>query len=132
MDWIKNISDSIGKLFEKGRKPLTSSIPPVLLLCEILNRPGLSATALAAAVIAQLAAKGFPTGKNPDGSENMNNQFIYILCQELINEIKNNAVVESAIPTGTISATGVGGNAGGPVTIQAFNDKIAKIKGIIR
>lgn len=131
MDWIKNITDGIKGAFENARLPVTP-IPPVLLLCEIMNRPGLSAIALTGAIIARLEQEGFDTGPNPDGSENMNNKFVRVMCQELISEIKNNAVVQSSVQTGAITATGVGGNAGGPIVINAFNDKIATIKGLIR
>ena len=131
MDWIKNISESIAKVIGSARKP-APSIPPILLLCEIMNRPGLSAITLSTAVISRLQQEGFDTGVNPDGSPNMNNKFVYIMCDELIKEIKNNAVIESSIPTGAITVTGFGGNAGGPVTVQGFNDKIASVKGVLR
>lgn len=131
MDWIKNVTDGIKNVFDKARLPITP-IPPVLLLCEIMNRPGLSALALSAAIISRLEQEGFNTGPNPDGSENMNNKFVRVMCQEIISEIKNNAVVQSSVETGAITATGVGGNAGGPIVINAFNDKIATIKGLIR
>lgn len=131
MDWIKNVTDGIKNVFYKARLPITP-IPPVLLLCEIMNRPGLSALALTAAIISRLEQEGFNTGPNPDGSENMNNKFVRVMCQEIISEIKNNAVVQSSVETGAITATGVGGNAGGPIVINAFNDKIATIKGLIR
>ena len=131
MDWIKNIGTAITGVLGSARKS-APSIPPILLLCEIMNRPGLSAMALTAAIISRLAEEGFETGANEDGSKNKNNEFIRIMCEELVNEIKNNAVVESSISPGTISVTGVGGNAGGPITIQGFNDKIASVKGIIR
>lgn len=131
MDWIKNISNAITTTLDKARTPLVG-IPPILLLCEIKNRPGMSAIALASAIISRLAAAGFNTGKNEDGSENMNNQFIRVLCEELVKEIKDNAVVESSIPIGSISITGIGGNAGGPVTIQGYNNMVTKVKGLLR
>lgn len=131
MQWIKNISDSIKGVIGSARKP-APSIPPILLLCEIMNRPGLSAIALSAAVIARLQKEGFDTGVNPDGSPNMNNKFVYIMCEELIKEIKENAVVESSIPTAAITVTGTGGNAGGPVVVTGFNDRVASVRGVIR
>lgn len=130
MDWIRKIAAGITETFNRVRKPVTS-VPPALLLCEAQNRPGLSAMALSSAVIARLAAEGYETGVNPDGSENLNNKFIYILCDELIKEIKSNAVIEATIPIGSISITGVGGNAGGPVTIEGYNDKLTSVKGLM-
>lgn len=131
MSWINNIGTAIKAAFNGVREPVIP-IPPVLLLCEIMNRPGLSAIALAASIIARLSAEGFPTGVNEDGSENMNNKFILIMCEELVNEIQTNGVVQSSVAPGSISITGIGANAGGPISIQGFNDKVAEIKGIIR
>lgn len=131
MGWIDNIGKAITTVLEKVRPPV-APIPPILLLCEIMNRPGLSAIALASAVIARMTAEGFPTGVNEDGSENMGNKFVLILCEELIKEIQTNAVVETSIPPGAISSSGTGANMGGPVSISAYNDKMAAVKGLIR
>ena len=131
MDWIKNVGYAIKGALGGARTPVVT-IPPILLLCEIMNRPGMSAIALTASIISRLEKEGIPTGKNPNGSDNLNNTFIRVFCEELINEIKNNAVVQSSVPTGAISAMGVGGNAGGPIVITAYNDKIATVQGLIR
>lgn len=131
MDWIKNVGEAISKVFGSARKP-APSIPPILMLYEIANRPGLSAIALAAAIISRMEQEGFNTGVNPDGSENMNNKFIRILSEELINEIKNNARVECTVPVGSISIVGAGGNSGGPITITGYNNMITKINGLLK
>ncbi len=131
MNWVQNIGSAITAVFDKIRPPV-QAIPPVLLLCEIMNRPGLSAYVLASAIISRMAAEGFETGVNEDGSENMGNKQILIMCQELIKHIQSDAVVESSVPIGAISISGTGANMGGPVQIKGLNDKIAKIKGLIR
>ena len=131
MSWIKTIAQSIKSAFSTARPP-APSIPPQLLLCEAVNRPGLSAIAMASAIIARLPEAGIPTGVNPDGSENVNNKFIKIMCEEIVREIQNSARVDCSIKPGAIMAVGTGGNAGGPVTVQSQNINIASLMGLIR
>lgn len=131
MGFIQRIADGIKQTMEKVRVPFPE-VPPILLLCEIGRRPGLSAIALSTAVIARLGEIGFDTGVNRDGSPNEVNGFVRIFSEELVNEIKNNASVSCAVNVGDISVTGTGGNAGGPVQIQGFNDVITSIKGLIK
>lgn len=129
--WISKISDTINSVMSKIRVPL-QKIPPVLLLCEIMQRPGLSAISLTSAIIARLPEAGIYTGPGKDGSENVVNQFVKIVSEELIKEIHDNAVVQGAVQPGSISITGSGGNAGGPVAITGTNVNIADFGGLIR
>ena len=92
MNWINNIMNMVSTAFNTVRKP-AQSIPPILLLCEINNRSGLSAISLTSNIIARLPEIGFNTGVNPDGSANMVNQYTKIICEELIKEIQNHALV---------------------------------------
>lgn len=131
MGWIQQIADGIKTVMSKIRTPFPE-VPPILLLCEIGRRPGLSAIALASAVISRLGEIGFDTGVNRDGSPNVVNGFVRIFSEELVNEIKNNASVSCAIDVGDIPITGTGGNAGGPVQIQGFNNMISSIKGLVK
>ncbi len=131
MGWIEQIADGIKSVMKKVRVPFPE-VPPILLLCEIGRRPGLSAIALSSAVISRLGEIGFDTGVNRDGSPNVVNGFVRILSEEIVNEIKNNASVSCAIDVGDIPITGTGGNAGGPVQIQGFNNMISSIKGLVK
>ena len=88
MSWIQTIADGIEKAFDTVR-PALKSIPPFLLICELYKRPGLSAIALTSAIIRRLPEAGIETGVNPDGSENKVNQFVRIMCEETIKEIKD-------------------------------------------
>lgn len=106
-------------------------IPPILLLCEIMNRPGLSAMALAAAIISRLPEIGIETGVNPDGSANMVTQFVKVFSEELVNEIKNNAVVNCAMPPGALNITGVAAGVGGGA-VTASNASFSEVKGLVR
>lgn len=132
--WISKIADTINGVMEKVRQPLSklNKIPSILLLCEIMNRPGLSAISLTSAIIARLPEAGIYTGTGKDGKENMVNQFVKIVSEELIKEIHDNAVVQGSIDIGQITITGQGGNAGGPVVITGQNVNMPEINGLIR
>lgn len=130
MSWINTIANNIEKVFSSVR-PALQTIPPILLICEIYQRPGLSAIALASAIIRRLPEAGIETGVNNDGSPNKNNQFVRILCEELVKEIKDNARVTCIIEPGTINSLGTGANAGGPVVVNSINTTPINILGII-
>ena len=127
--WLKKIIETVGSMFTLTRPP-ARDIPPVLLLCEVKNRSGLSAMALTSNIISRLPEIGFDTGPNPDGSVNIVNHFVRILSEEWVREYKEHGVIFSIIPKGTINITGEGVNAGGPVTITATNLLDILIKGI--
>lgn len=131
MSWIQTISQAIEKAFASVR-PALPSIPPLLLLCELSQRPGLSAIALTSAIIKRLPEAGIETGVNPDGSPNKINQFVRIISEEIIKEFKDNASVDCALSPGTIVSFGTGANAGGPVTVVSNNTLPISIKGIVR
>lgn len=131
MSWITNISNAINSAFKAIRPPFPA-IPPLLLLCELYNRPGLSAIALTGAIIQRLPEAGIPTGVNPDGSPNIICSFARIVSEEVIKEIKNHAKVINVLEPGSIMSTGVGGNAGGPVVINSVNTMIAEALGIVQ
>lgn len=130
MNWIETISQGIKSAFNMTRVP-APPIPPILLLCEIMNRPGLSAMSLTTAVISRLPEIGIETGANPDGSANMVTQFVKVFSEELVKEIKNNAVVNCAMPPGALNITGTAvGVGGGAVT--ASNTGFGEIMGLVR
>lgn len=129
MDWIKTISNTITNILKSARAPL-QGIPPILLLCEIMNRPGMSAIALTGKTISKLANNGFCTGKGDCGMENMSNQFIKIVSEEVIKHIKLSAKAENAIEPMGMSFIGMGGNAGGPVVLTLNNNNYAEFGGI--
>lgn len=131
MAWIETIANGIEKLFSAVR-PALPAIPPLLLLCELKNRSGLSAIALAAAIIRRLPEAGIETGVNPDGSANKVTQLIRIASEEIVKEFKDNALVNAVIEPGSIITTGTGGNAGGPVTIVSINTAVSSALGLVR
>ena len=130
MSWIERISNAIERAFDSIRPPL-ASIPPLLLVCEVYTRPGLSAIALASSIIRRLPEAGIETGVNTDGTPNKINAFVRIFSEEIVREIKDNAKVSCVITPGSIMTTGTGGNAGGPVVVQSTNTMVGKTMGII-
>lgn len=120
MAWIENIAKSIGDVFDKCRKPL-AAIPTILLLCEIANRPGLSAIALASAIISRLGEAGIISELNPDGTQNKICKLIRIMCEEIVNEIHNNGRVTVGLNTGAVVSVGQGSNAGGSMVVRSQN-----------
>lgn len=131
MSWINKIANGIEKAFSTVRAPL-QIIPPILLICELYQRPGLSAIALASSIIKRLPEAGIETGVNNDGSPNKINQFVRILSEEIIQEIKDNARVTCVVESGTINSLGTGANAGGPVVVSSVNTIPINIMGIIQ
>ena len=131
MSWINTIAQGIENAFKTVR-PALQSIPPLLLLVGVIQRPGLSAIALTSAIIRRLPEAGIETGVNADGSPNKINQFVRVLCEEIVTEIKDNAKVTCVLQPGTINSIGTGANAGGPVVVTSYNTIPVNTMGIIQ
>lgn len=132
MGWIDTMANGIKTAFNALDKYALPGIPAILLLCEINNRPGLSAMLLSSKIINELPKYGIPIGKNPDGSENKITNFVKILSNETITHLKDYAKVDGVIKTGGITFQGTGANAGGPVSVNGMNINNAELGGIIR
>ena len=130
MSWINTIAQGIENAFKTVR-PALKSIPPLLLLCEVFQRPGLAAIALASAIIRRLPEAGIETGVNPDGSPNKTNKFVRVLCEELVKEIKDNAKVTCAIAPTSINIIGTGANAGGTIVVKSYNTIPVNTDGLV-
>ena len=130
MSWITSIAQGIEKAFS-GIRPALKMIPPLLLICELYRRPGLSAIALTSAIIRRLPEAGIETGVNADGSPNKINGFVRIISEEIVKEFKDNARVTSIIEPGIIMSIGTGSNSGGPVVVTSTNSMIARTLGLI-
>lgn len=132
MGWIQKIADTVNEAMNMLRPPVIP-IPPILLLCEIMDRPGLSAISLTSSIISRLPEAGIPTGLNPDGSMNMVNAYTKIVAEEIIKEFQTHAVVNCALPPGSINVTGTGIAAGiAPVEVTGTNATPSGVNGIIR
>ena len=130
MSWINTIAQGIENAFRAVR-PALPPIPPLLLLCEVFQRPGLSAIATTGNIIKRMPEAGIETGVNPCGAPNVNNKFIRIFCEEVIKEIKDNAKVTCVIAPSSVNSIGTGSNGGGPVTVTSYNTIPVNTSGII-
>lgn len=131
MSWITSIANGIERAFDFARPALTMTIPPILLLCEIRTRPGLSAIALASSIIRRLPEAGIQTGVNPDGSPNKILQFVRILSEEIVKEFKDNALITCGLEPQTINSIGTGASPNGPIVVSSLNTTPIIIKGIL-
>ena len=109
MGWINKIAAAVNGTLNSLRPPVVS-IPPILLLCEILNRPGLSAISLTSAIIARLPEIGIPAGVNVDGSANVNREVEFIFSSGVKYAIKgvqdfHDNKIDEATGTITLRAT---------------------------
>ena len=131
MSWLKKISDAIDTAIN-GIRPPAPTIPPILLMCEIMNRPGLSAISLATSIISRFPEIGLQTGVNPDGSANKMLLLVKVMSEEIVKEIQTNAVVMCAMQPGAFSASGVATVAGMlPAAVEVTNSGFMETKGIV-
>ena len=125
------IANDINAAFDETRPPL-DALPIPLLAIGAQARPGLSAIALTSAIISRLPEAGIETGVNPDGSPNMVNMFVRIMCEEFVKEIKDNAKVSVGLMPGTVISTGTGASAAGPVTVVSTSTTFTGGEGIVQ
>lgn len=116
----------------KGIKTPAQVLPPFLLKCVSATRPGLSVYRTVTNIIEDNAKCGIPTGKNPDGTDNLINQYTYNIVNNIFKAMKNDAMVQSSIGSNTVMVQAMGGNAGGPVTCTGYNILDVITKGIIQ
>ena len=111
---VAKICQSIKDLFTRNRNPFPQ-IPATLSICSGMKRPGLSAIVSAANLTRAMAKLGIPTGKMPDGSENLTIAIFlanFIETYRALNE-------DASIQGGTVGIDGkvvVGGNVGTIIT----------------
>ena len=106
-------------------------LPPFLLYCVATRRSGTSAYRATSEIISDNAPLKILTGENPDGTPNVVNQYTYNIVKHVLDEIKNNAVVQIAIPENSIMVQTNGSNAGGPVVSVGKNIISTIVRGII-
>lgn len=120
MTSINVICKTINNLFNLARKPFPK-ISNYLLICSLMQRPGLSTILSTGNVTKVLAKLGFPTGNNPDGSTNMTVSYTMAILDEVFRAMKFDANITSAIVPGTLKFIGTGSNGGGPIVINGVN-----------
>ena len=117
---ISSLVETLTNTLDSTSMP-ANVLPPLLLKCISLQRPGLSAYKIATQIIENNRAIGLPTEDNPDGSANLINQYTYNVVKCMVDAIKNDASVQVAIPMQSLLIQATGGNAGGPITCVGTN-----------
>lgn len=128
MGVLNKLLDEIN-LVTTSKRPPFPDVSPILMLCDIKNRSGLSAISLGSSVIARLPEIGISNGLNPDGSENLINKFVMLFAEELIKEIKTNGISLNVVEPGALSIAGMGSSAAGPVTFNGTNTTPTNVRG---
>ena len=109
--------------------PLTP-IPSMLVLIGGKMRPGMSAKKISARILNKMSDAGIPVGPI-NGKDNLTSVMVESIVGEMTHSIKTESSAQVAIAPGAISFMGVGGNAGGPVTVNGMSTNIVSGDGII-
>ena len=102
------------------------SIPAILILVGVPQRPGLSAIKMANNVIAKKSDAGLPVGALPSGAIAPDEMMERFRMEEIVRAIHEDLLITVVIPPGiTLNASGIGPT--GPVTV--FGSTIYYAKG---
>lgn len=81
-------------------------IPPKLIQCGVIARPGISAIRMTQNIVKDLAAAGFPIEENTDGTPNMTVSFVFNACAKgVVDELTKNAIVQTPVQVGEATIT---------------------------
>ena len=125
---VLNMILSAFKLPETPVEPL----PPPLIMVGSNLRVGLSSKQIASRIISRQSEAGLVVGDVFADGPNTSEAMLAIQCEEIINAILTESVVNVVIPPG-VGIMGVGiGNLGAPVLIQGVTTTMGIGNGIIR
>lgn len=130
---MPNIADILAPIMKvlEGLRTPAPVIPPPTILVGAPLRPGLSASLIAAKIIARQSEAGAPAGVLPSGNENIAELMEIIRIEEIINALLTDARIDVAIPIG-IPVQAIGANSGGPLQALGTTTGIGTGTGIIR
>ena len=128
---IKKLIESVDTALDAARKP-ANTLVGFMIYATAVHRPGISKLKITSDIIADNATLGINTGQMPDGTDNVVNQFVANVVEKVVDTLKDDAMVECVIPSGSVIVNAQGGNAGGPVVAIGTNINNAKGYGIIR
>jgi hypothetical protein len=128
---IRTIIDTTNSVLDVIRKPVLK-LAAFLIYATATRRPGLSKITITSDIISDNAPLGINTWQMPDVTENVVNQFVANVVEKVVNSLKDDALVECVIPTGSVIVNATGANAGGPIEAVGTNINNAKGYGIIR
>lgn len=95
---IETLLERVNKLFAQTKIPFPM-LPPMLLQCACVARPGLSAIREMQEFTKKLSNAGIPIGPNPDGSPNLTLAAFWADKTTHIDETVKNGQVQIAVPT---------------------------------
>lgn len=125
---ILNIILSAFKLPQTPIEPL----PPPLIMVGASLRPGISSKEIASRIISRQSEAGLPVGDVFADGPNSTEAMLSIQCEEIINTLLTESVVNVVIPPG-VGIVGVGiGNLGAPIIVQGFTTTMGIGNGIMR
>lgn len=131
LDSISNILDIINAAFSIPKTPLTP-LPPPLVLTGSKLRVGVTASVIAARIIARQTEAGMVVGDVFGDGANTSEAMEVIRIEEIINSLLTEAKIEIAIAPGvSVTVTGIG-NLGAPVLSQGATTTIASGTGVLR
>lgn len=108
----EEIADFFLFLLKEDRVSLPKPSIPEILMAK--TRPGLSAQILASSITSRFEEIGIPTGPLVGGTPNVMENFVKVICEEIVSAIQTDMRVDIATDAGAIVQAS-GANAGGPV-----------------
>lgn len=105
---IATLLERINSIFTQGQIGFPM-IPPALLQCGSVARPGMSAIREMQGLTKRLVNAGIPIGTNLDGSPNLTLNFAWALINAKNEEMLKNGQVQIPVPTpaGTVTLYGI-------------------------
>lgn len=128
---IKNLLETVNTALDAARQP-ANVLVGFLIYATAVHRPGISKLKITSEIISDNASLGINTGQMPDGTDNVVNQFVSNVVEKVVDTLKDDAMVECVIPSGSIIVNAQGANAGGPVVAVGTNINNAKGYGVVR
>jgi hypothetical protein len=128
---IKSLIETVNKALDAARKP-ANKLAAFMIYVTAVNRPGISKIKIASEIISDNEPLGINTGKMPDGTDNVVNEFVNNVVEKVVDTLKDDAMVECVIPMGSVIVEANGANAGGPIVAMGTNINNAKGYGVIR
>lgn len=128
---LKQVTAYLEHALEVVRQPAVK-LAGFMIYATAVQRPGLSKIKISSEIISDNEGLGINTGQMPDGTDNVVNAFVYNVIEKLVDNLKDEAMVECVIPKGSVIVNAQGGNAGGPVVAIGTNINDAKGYGVIR
>ena len=128
---IKNLLETVNTALDAARQP-ANTLVGFLIYATAVHRPGITKLKITSEIISDNASLGINTGQMPDGTENVVNQFVSNVVEKVVDTLKDDAMVECVIPSGSIIVSAKGANAGGPVVAVGTNINDAKGYGVVR